>query len=159
VGKSKCLAATGRFKRGAAKLLLCASAIFPFCLSNQPIICHTCVFLGLLLTLVVWFVADFEVLPYQGTPNFNKSESLETGTTTAINYTTCYAQVFIYSSFENEYKSPLSALSQGIKKVLGNPFFNEIIVPFLNLQSVLDFEYTKLLFIIVSGKSLGIVTQ
>jgi len=39
--------------------------------------------------LVVWFVADFEALPYQATLNLNKSDTLETGTATAINYTTC----------------------------------------------------------------------
>jgi hypothetical protein len=39
---------------------------------------------------MVWFVADFEALPYQATPNFNKSENFEIGTATAINYTMCY---------------------------------------------------------------------
>ena len=42
-----------------------------------------------MLTLVVWFVADSEALSYQDTPNFNKSENLETDTAPAINYTTC----------------------------------------------------------------------
>jgi hypothetical protein len=39
--------------------------------------------------LAVWFVADFEALSYQATPNFNKSENLETITAPAINYTAC----------------------------------------------------------------------
>ena len=43
-------------------------------------------------TLVLWLVADFEALPYQVKPNFNKSENLETGTTRAINYSGFYAQ-------------------------------------------------------------------
>jgi len=45
---------------------------------------------------VVWFVADSEALPYQATPNFIKSENLEIGTATAINYTTCYGLGFIH---------------------------------------------------------------
>jgi hypothetical protein len=47
-------------------------------------------FLKLATTLVVWFVANSEALPYQETQTFNKSENLETGTATAINYTTCW---------------------------------------------------------------------
>jgi len=39
--------------------------------------------------LALWLVADFEELPYQVTPNFNKSENLETCTATAINYSAC----------------------------------------------------------------------
>ena len=40
-------------------------------------------------TVALWLVAEFEALSYQGTPNFNKSENLETGTATAINYSAC----------------------------------------------------------------------
>jgi hypothetical protein len=39
--------------------------------------------------LALWLVADLEALPYHVTPNFNKSENLETGTETAINYSAC----------------------------------------------------------------------
>jgi len=41
------------------------------------------------LTFALRLVADFEALSYQATPNFNKSENLETGTATAINYSAC----------------------------------------------------------------------
>jgi hypothetical protein len=34
----------------------------------------------------LWLVADFEALTYQATPNFDKSENLETCTAKAINY-------------------------------------------------------------------------
>jgi hypothetical protein len=37
----------------------------------------------------LWLVADFEALSYQVKLNFNKSENLETGTATAINYSAC----------------------------------------------------------------------
>jgi hypothetical protein len=40
-------------------------------------------------TLALWLVADLDVLSYQVTPNFDKSENLETGTSTAINYSAC----------------------------------------------------------------------
>jgi hypothetical protein len=47
-------------------------------------------------TVALWLVAEFEALSYQGTPNFNKSENLETGTATAINYSACcMPQLFI----------------------------------------------------------------
>jgi hypothetical protein len=46
-------------------------------------------------TLAVWFVADFEVIFYQCTMNFNKWENLETGTAPAINYTGCCAPLFV----------------------------------------------------------------
>jgi len=39
--------------------------------------------------MAVWLVADFEALSYQVKLNFNKSENLETGTATAINYSAC----------------------------------------------------------------------
>jgi|WetSurMetagenome_2_1015567.scaffolds.fasta_scaffold95275_1 hypothetical protein len=45
--------------------------------------------IGLYPTMALWLVADFEGLSYQVTPNFNKSENLETGTETAINYSAC----------------------------------------------------------------------
>jgi len=48
---------------------------------------------------VVWFVADSEALSYQGTPNFNKSEDLGTGTVTAINYTTCCTLAIFFIVF------------------------------------------------------------
>jgi hypothetical protein len=35
------------------------------------------------------FVADFEVISYQGTMRFDKRENLETDTVPAINYTAC----------------------------------------------------------------------
>ena len=44
--------------------------------------------------LAVWLVADFEVISYQGTMNFDKMENLKTGTVTAINYTACCAKYF-----------------------------------------------------------------
>jgi hypothetical protein len=40
--------------------------------------------LGLQTTLALWLVADFKVLAYQTSPNFNKSKNLETCTATAI---------------------------------------------------------------------------
>jgi hypothetical protein len=42
------------------------------------------------MTVALWLVANFEELSYKATPNFNKSENLETGTATAINYSACY---------------------------------------------------------------------
>jgi hypothetical protein len=57
------------------------------------------VYLGLQLTVVVWFVADSEAIPYQATPNFNKSENLEISTATAINYTTCCQQFLFFFNF------------------------------------------------------------
>jgi len=56
------------------------------------------IFLGLLPTLALWLVADFEALTYQVKPNFNKSENLETSTATAINYSACYAPKFFFFS-------------------------------------------------------------
>jgi hypothetical protein len=47
------------------------------------------VFLTLALTVAVWFVADFEAIPYQDTTKFDKRENLETCTAPAINYTAC----------------------------------------------------------------------
>jgi hypothetical protein len=46
-------------------------------------------------TLALWLVADFEALSYQVTLNLNKSQNLETGTATAINYSACYAALII----------------------------------------------------------------
>jgi hypothetical protein len=40
--------------------------------------------------MAVWFVADFEVISYQGTINFDKRENIETCTAPAINYTACW---------------------------------------------------------------------
>jgi len=59
---------------------------------NIIIIRHTnqrVYFTALQLTLALWLVADFEVLPYQDTLNFDKSENLEIRTETAINYSAC----------------------------------------------------------------------
>jgi hypothetical protein len=39
--------------------------------------------------MAVWFVADFEVISYQGTMSFDKRDNLEIGTAPAINYTAC----------------------------------------------------------------------
>jgi hypothetical protein len=44
---------------------------------------------------MVWLVADFEAIPYQGKIHLTKSESLETSTATAINYTMLQAGVFV----------------------------------------------------------------
>lgn len=43
----------------------------------------------LLISVALWLVADFVALTYQDTVNFNKSETHEIGTATAINYSTC----------------------------------------------------------------------
>jgi hypothetical protein len=49
---------------------------------------------GFNITLALWLVAAFEALFYQAMPNFNKSDNLEIGTETAINYSACYAFAF-----------------------------------------------------------------
>jgi hypothetical protein len=54
--------------------------------------------------LALWLVADFEALPYQVTPNFNKSESLEIGTATAINYSACYGQLVCPAMNQDTFK-------------------------------------------------------
>jgi hypothetical protein len=50
-------------------------------------------FLGLLLTLAVWLVADFEALLCQVTTTFDTSCAAQIRTAPAINYTACYAFV------------------------------------------------------------------
>ena len=45
----------------------------------------------LVLTLVVWLVADFVARPYQPTQNYKRVVTLQISTNTAINYTTGYA--------------------------------------------------------------------
>jgi hypothetical protein len=86
------LAAKGWLQRWAAKLFALGSWVFVFCLFKSGENYHRSGFLGLHTTLVVWFVADSEALPYQAIPNYNKSEYLETSTAPAINYTTCWLQ-------------------------------------------------------------------
>jgi hypothetical protein len=46
--------------------------------------------------VAVWFVADFEAIPYQDTTKFDKRENLETFTAPAINYTACYGAFFLF---------------------------------------------------------------
>jgi len=48
-----------------------------------------CCLLKCPITFALWLVADFEAIPYQVTPNINKSEKLEIRTATAINYSAC----------------------------------------------------------------------
>jgi hypothetical protein len=58
-------------------------------------------FLPLLTTVALWLVADLDVLSYQVTPNFDKSENLETGTATAINYSACVELFFSFVLFKS----------------------------------------------------------
>jgi hypothetical protein len=85
----------GRVLAGAVcKCAVLCVGIFHFfslslCSKNFIVIVSLFFFFGLLVTLAVWLVADYEALSYQVTTTFDTSCATRIPTAPAINYTAC----------------------------------------------------------------------